>query len=222
MLLKKIGFLLISLFSAGSFAYTFNETSPVEEGEEVVATGLKIGDAWVLADRKMPSTSGDLVSLKSLSKDKGLLVIFSCNTCPFVVGNGDSEGWEGRYNGLAEKAADLNIGSVLVNSNEAKRPGDDSLEEMIKHAKDANYSMTYALDKESELANAFGAKTTPHVYLFNNEGSLVYMGAIDDNNGSAADVEKHYLIDAMNELAKGEAISTPSTRPLGCSIKRVK
>ena len=122
MLLKKLGLLCISLFSAGTFAVNFNDT----------AEGLEIGSEAPLVNKKMTATDGNAYALADLKKDRGLLVIFSCNSCPFVVGRGDSEGWEGRYNGLAKHAQVANVGMVLVNSNAAKRTGDDSLSEMVK------------------------------------------------------------------------------------------
>ena len=127
-----------------------------------------IGEKSPMITAPMMGIDGQANTLLDLKGDNGLLVIFSCNTCPFVVGNGaKTEGWEGRYNGLAELAESLNIGMVLVNSNEAKRDGDDSFTEMKNHAKEAGYTMPYLVDEGSKLANACGARTTPHVYLYN-------------------------------------------------------
>ena len=123
-----------------------------------------IGEKAPMITAPMMGIDGNANTLLDLKGDKGLLVIFSCNTCPFVVGNGSkTEGWEGRYNGLAELAESLDIGMVLVNSNEAKREGDDSLAAMKEHAKEAGYTMPYVVDEGSKLANACGARTTPHV-----------------------------------------------------------
>ena len=161
-------------------------------------------------------------TLLDMKGDNGLLVIFSCNTCPFVVGNGTkTEGWEGRYNGLAELAESLNIGMVLVNSNEAKREGDDSFTEMKNHARDAEYAMPYVVDEGSKLANACGARTTPHVYLFDSNLQLAYRGSIDDNVNRANEVSEQYLEMAMTRMAEGKKIKTAETKAVGCSIKRV-
>ena len=162
-------------------------------------------------------------TLLNLKGDNGLLVIFSCNTCPFVVGNAHkTEGWEGRYNGLAELAETLNIGMVLVNSNEAKREGDDSLPAMKNHAMEAGYTMPYVVDEGSKLANACGARTTPHVYLYNSNLELAYRGAIDDNVNRAEEVKERYLDMAMRRMAEGKKIKTTETKAVGCSIKRVQ
>ena len=170
----------------------------------------------------MMGVDGQQHTLTSLRGDNGLLVVFSCNTCPFVVGNGTkTEGWEGRYNGLAELAESLNIGVVLVNSNEAKREGDDSFVAMKRHAAEAGYTMPYLMDEGSKLANACGARTTPHAYLYNKDMTLAYRGSIDDNVNRQEEVEENYLSVAMTRMAEGKKIKTQETKAVGCSIKRV-
>ena len=181
-----------------------------------------LGDKAPLVTSPMLGVDGEMHTLLNLKGENGLLVIFSCNTCPFVVGRGDkTEGWEGRYNGLAELAESLGIGMVLVNSNEAKRDGDDSLEEMKTHAESAGYTMPYVVDKGAELADACGARTTPHVYLYNRDLLLTYRGAIDDNVNRAEEVKEQHLQLAMTQMAANKKIKTQETKAVGCSIKRV-
>lgn len=185
---------------------------------------LEIGKKAPLSDRKMKDISEKEYSLNDLKKSNGLLVIFSCNTCPFVVGNAakDSDGWEGRYNEVHTAANKVGVGMVLVNSNEAFRGDQDSKSAMAAHARARGYTMPYVIDQNHQLADAFGALTTPHVYLFDKNMELVYKGAIDDNVNSAADVKEPYLKNALKNLASGKKIAPNSTRQLGCSIKRVK
>lgn len=186
-------------------------------------SNLKLGANAPMQDYTMKDVSGDAVSLESAKGKKGLLVIFSCNTCPFVVGNGEkSEGWENRYNGVIDAANKAGIGSIIVNSNSAKREKGDSYQDMIKHAETNKYKGLYALDEKNALADAFGAKTTPHIFLFNDEMKLIYQGAIDDNVDSKKDVKVNYLSDAINAYSNGEEISVQETKPIGCSIKRFK
>ncbi|MEQ8325010.1 MAG: redoxin domain-containing protein [Vicingaceae bacterium] len=182
---------------------------------------LAIGEKAPMTNHGMKSTKGKTASLESLKKEKGLLVIFSCNTCPFVIGNEKGEGWQGRYNELFELATSHNIGGVLVNSNEAKRDKGDSFKDMMNQAKDQNYQVDYVLDTDHLLADAFGAKTTPHIYLFDKDMKLVYKGAIDDNNASAAEVKEPWLKNALANLAASREIDPNTTRALGCSIKRL-
>lgn len=208
--------LLISLVCL----FTFVNCIPT--GEDVNPV-LEIGKKAPLVDNQMKDVSGKELSLKSEMKESGLLVIFSCNTCPFVIGKGDnSEGWEGRYNDVAAVAGKNGIGTILINSNEAKRDNGDGFEDMVARAKEYNYAMAYVEDKDHIMADAFGARTTPHVFLFNNKFELVYKGAIDDNNDSADEVEESWLKNALNNLAAGNTIDPNATRNIGCSIKRVK
>ena len=182
-----------------------------------------IGEKAPLVDNPMLGVDGTTHTLSDLNGDNGLLVIFSCNTCPFVVGNGTkTEGWEGRYNGLAELAASLNIGMVLINSNEAKREGDDSFAAMKNHAAEAGYTMPYVVDEGSKLADACGARTTPHVYLYNSNLELAYRGSIDDNVNRSEEVTERYLEMAMTRMAEDKKIKVQETKAVGCSIKRVK
>lgn len=182
---------------------------------------LKFGKKVPLTGELLENIDGNSHSLESLKKEHGLIVIFSCNTCPFVVGNEDFEGWEKQYNDLYDAAQKNGLGLVLINSNEAKRDGDDSLEKMKSHAAKANYKMHYLVDKNSELANAFGAKTTPHVFVINNESKLVYKGSIDNIWDSKRINLEPYLYETMAHLSEGKELKNNDTPPRGCSIKRL-
>ncbi|HMC98291.1 MAG TPA: redoxin family protein [Flavobacteriales bacterium] len=182
---------------------------------------LKPGDALPVPDLKMKDVTGKAVSLKELSGRNGLLVVFSCNTCPFVIGSEGSEGWEGRYPELAAFSQRMGVAMALVNSNEAKRSEGDGFADMQKHYKEKNYGGAYLLDVGHVAADAFGARTTPHVFLFDKDGKLVYKGAIDDSVGSAAAVKEPWLRNAITNLVEGKAIDPAVTRNVGCSIKRV-
>jgi hypothetical protein len=189
------------------------------EKGEILAIGAKAPST----NLKMQDVSGKSFSLKDIKMENGLLVIFSCNTCPFVIGNGSkSEGWEGRYPELAKLASMSGIGMALVNSNEAKRDGGDGMTDMKKRYKDQSLEGYYLLDENHILADAFGALTTPHVYLFDGDMKLIYKGAIDDSVDSSEGVKEAYLKNAIEAHLKGEKIEPNSTKQLDCSIKRVK
>lgn len=175
---------------------------------------LEIGDKATNTSVKMLGVSGQEMSLQDAMKANGVVLIFSCNTCPFV------KKWEGRYNGIKKWADDHEVGMVVVNSNYQKRDAGDSFADMKQHAKEHGYQFPYLVDKNSLLANAYGGQTTPHVFLFNKDFELVYKGAIDDNYDDASSVTKPYLKDAIAELAQGKKIAEAETRPVGCSIKR--
>lgn len=182
---------------------------------------FNLGDSAPLVDREMEDVSGKKMTLDGLKKEKGLLVIFSCNTCPFVVGSKSFPGWEQQYNEINAFANRYGIGMVLVNANEAKRDGDDSMAKMKDHAKKMKYEMPYVVDVNSELANALGAKTTPHVYYFDGNMKLVYMGAIDNSWDPTRTEDTHYLMNAIQQVSKGLDLKLTATAPKGCSIKRL-
>ena len=210
-MLRKLTF--TALFSGLMFALS----APLSAQDE-----LAIGDKAPLTEFKMTNIDGQDWSLVDLAGENGTLVIFTCNTCPFVVGReGRSEGWEGRYNEVIAFARENGIGSVLVNSNEAKRKGDDSLEEMKQHAREAGYIAPYVVDAGHKLADGFGARTTPHIYLFDGDFRLVYRGSIDDSVNSAADVKESYLEDAITKMVAGKKVKPAITKAIGCSIKRM-
>jgi hypothetical protein len=203
---------LVLLVAIAAFSFK-SETNPILDlGAKAPETKLEMADV-----------SGENITLESVAQKNGLLVIFSCNTCPFVIGNGTkTEGWEGRYPGIAEMAMKNDIGMVLVNSNEAKRSAGDSMEDMKKRYAEKNLKGYYVLDENHKLADAFGALTTPHVYLFDGDMKLIYKGAIDDSVDSSKDVKQAYLENAIKAHVNGKKIDPASTKQLGCSIKRVK
>ena len=179
----------------------------------LLAGDLEIGSTMPLKDLELADISGKNITLANAKGDAGTLVVFSCNTCPWVIR------WEDRYVSLANTYAQKGIGMIAVNSNAARFGGEDSLEEMLEHAKNKGYNFPYAQDPESELATAFGATKTPHIYLFNGDDKLVYRGAIDDNAKNAKKVDVPFLANAIDALLAGNPINPQTTKALGCSIK---
>jgi glutathione peroxidase-family protein len=180
------------------------------------AKELDLGSILPLGDIKMADISGKDVSLNDAKGKNGLLVIFSCNTCPWVIA------WEDRYVELAETYKDKGVGIVAINSNEKQFETVDSMEEMQAHAKEQGYNFYYTMDNGSKLASEFGATRTPHIYLFDKKDKLVYRGAIDDNARKPDQVENTYLADAIDNMLTGSAIDPAATKALGCAIKFAK
>ncbi|MFL2571004.1 MAG: redoxin domain-containing protein [Parvicellaceae bacterium] len=210
--MKKILLPILIIASIGSFSFLNKDA----------IKSIEIGTSAPMSELEMKDVSNENVSLSTLKKENGLLVIFSCNSCPFVVGNEKTEGWEGRYNELFDLSQENKIGMVLVNSNEAKRETADSFIRMKERSKKMNYKANYILDKNNKLADAFGASTTPHVFLFNKDLKLVYKGAIDDAVSSKKEVKEKWLYDALSNLGQGKKINPSTTRNSGCSIKRAQ
>lgn len=203
----KKGFIVLTLLVACGFLLSFINNSLTKE--------ITIGSPIPMADLQMHDVSGKDVSLNMAKTSKGLLVIFSCNTCPYVVLS------EKRIKEITDNCKKQDIGCIIVNSNEAQRSEDDSFEEMLKYATLQKYSSYYVVDAKSQLADAFGATRTPQCFLFNSKG-LLYKGAIDDNVKDATLAKDHYLKNAIEALLKNETPKMQETKSIGCTIKRVE
>ena len=179
-----------------------------------VSDVLPIGASIPKADLKMKDISGKEVTLKDAKKKNGLLVMFSCNTCPWVIKN------QSRTIDIANYAISNDIGVILLNSNEGQRDDADSFAEMKEYASNQGYKWYYAVDANNILADEFGANRTPEVFLFNAEGKHVYHGAIDDNPGDASSVNRKHLKVAIDETVNGKDVSVKESRSMGCAIKR--
>ena len=179
----------------------------------IQAKELDLGSGLPLEEVKMMDITGKEVSLGEAKGENGLLVIFSCNTCPWVIK------WEDRYVELAKKYQSKGVGVIALNSNETTFGSVDSMDKMKVHAKEKGYNFYYAMDNGAKLAREFGATRTPHVYLFNAENQLVYRGAIDDNANNQKKVKKPNVADAIDAMLTGNTIKYASTKALGCGIK---
>ncbi|WP_440998836.1 thioredoxin family protein [Fodinibius sp. SL11] len=203
--LQNLLYVFIILSAVGLLAFL-----PVENHN---TDRLEIGAKAPLADVEVTDISGEKLTLAEVAGKNGLLVNFSCNTCPWV------EAWEDRYNPIVNMAEENGIGVIMLNPNAAIRDKGESMEDMQARAKSSNYNFYYALDEQAKLAEAFGATRTPDIFLFNSDMELVYTGAIDDNAKSAKNVEQPYLKNAIQNLVAGKEINPKTTKALGCTIK---
>lgn len=211
---KLLNMKKVILFLVASVALAFHG------GHEETDSKLHIGDIVPMKDASFKFIDDSESTLTKMKGEKGLLVVFTATSCPFVVGSEGQDGWQGRYNEVDALAKEAGVEMILVNSNVARRESSDTKEKMQSQSKEQSYTMPMMIDNGSELADAFGAKTTPHVFLFDGNMKLIYTGAIDDNVKSAKDVKETYLKDALNAHKAGKEIKTKSTRAVGCSIKR--
>ncbi len=203
----KKGIVFILILIACGITLSFINSSNFEE--------LAINAAIPEADTKMKDVSGKEMSLNEVKTGKGLLVVFSCNTCPYVKLS------ESRLKEYSDFCLANGIGCVFVNSNEAQRSEEDSFDAMVKYYGEQKLKCAYTVDTKSKVANAFGATRTPQCFLFNAKG-LVYKGAIDDNVKDPAGAKAFYLKDALNALLKGQNPSMQETKSIGCTIKRAE
>ncbi|MFT4024147.1 MAG: thioredoxin family protein [Flavihumibacter sp.] len=198
--MKSLLYLFLAAFAGMAFRST---ADPLPIGSPIPAAGVKMKDV-----------SGKILSLHDVKTTQGLLVMFSCNTCPYVMKNQERTIQTGTY------AGEKNIGFIVVNSNEGSRPGDESYKAMQAYARAQGYQWPYSVDSNNELADAFGASRTPEVFLFDAKGRLVYRGAIDDSPADPSKVTRQHLKMAMDEMLSGKAVSVTESRSVGCGIKR--
>ncbi|HWB21430.1 MAG TPA: thioredoxin family protein [Gaiellaceae bacterium] len=160
----------------------------------------------------LPGVDGQLHTLESYGDAAILVLIQSCNHCPYVLA------WEGRMKAIQSDYADRGVRLVAFNSNDANYKPADSFEEMVKHAADGNFNFDYLHDEDQSLAKALGAERTPEVFVFDRERKLVYHGAIDDNRDET-EVGSNYLRDALGALLEGHEPAVAETPPVGCTVK---
>jgi peroxiredoxin len=179
---------------------------------QLALAGLNIGDAIVDADIKMKNIDGAMVSINDIRGEKGTLVIFSCNHCPFV------KGWQKTMVKIGNTYHKQGIGVVFINSNDLSTKG-DSFKEMQGLAKQEDYKFPYVVDDTSNVARNFGATKTPDVFLFDASGKLVYKGAIGEGGRTPTPGGATWLKDSLDALLAGNEIPRQETKAVGCSIK---
>ncbi len=176
-----------------------------------MAFTLEIGA--VAPDFSLPATDGKTYSLADFADADALVVFFTCNHCPYVVGSDEVT------RATAEKFADKGVAFIGINSNsEITHPTDD-FDNMVLRMEEQDFPWVYARDKSQEVALAYGALRTPHFYVFDADRKLVYTGRGIDNPREADKATVNDLDNALTELLAGQAISTPLTNPLGCNVK---
>ena len=176
-----------------------------------VGEGLNVGDT--APDFKLKNIDGQMMSLSSIDDVNGYIVVFTCNTCPFSVK------YEDRIIEANKKYAPMGYPVVAINPNDANRRPGDSFAEMKVRAKDKGFDFPYLHDATQEVAIAYCATHTPHVYLLDKDRKVQYIGAIDNNANDAADADEFYLSDAVSALKAGKKPSPDFTKALGCTIK---
>ncbi|HSD11699.1 MAG TPA: thioredoxin family protein [Candidatus Binatia bacterium] len=174
---------------------------------------LNIGDPLAEKAVRMKAADGRDVSIGDVAGQKGTLVLFTCNACPWV------KAWETRIAELGNEYRKQGIGVIAVNSNDPSVVKEDGFEVMEQRAKERGFEFPYAVDEGSKLARAYGASRTPEAFLFDAEGKLVYHGTIDDNAQQPNDVKQRYLRDALQAVVDGKPVPEKETKSLGCTIK---
>ncbi len=163
--------------------------------------------------KNLPGVDGKKHSLSDYAANKALVVVFSCNHCPYV------QAYEDRIMALQKEFGSKGAHFVAINANDAVGYPGDSFENMVKRAKERNFNFDYLRDEDQSVAKAYGATHTPHLFVFDADRKLAYTGKIDDNWQEPAKATAHYLRDALAALVDGKKPPLNETFAIGCTIK---
>jgi len=180
----------------------------------LATNNLKIGSP--APDFNLSGVDGKKYALNSFADKKALIVIFSCNHCPYV------QAYEDRIKQIQSDYAGKGVSVVAINSNEDKGYPEDSFENMKKRSAEQKFNFPYLRDDDQSVAHSYDATHTPEIFLFDTERKLAFHGKIDDNWQEPNKVQNHYLRNALDELLAGKEISVPETFTIGCTIKWIK
>jgi peroxiredoxin len=164
-------------------------------------------------DFRLPSTDGKEYSLASFDKYKYLVIFFTCNHCPYVVGSDEVT------RATVNKFHDKGVGFVGINSNSENTYPEDSFPNMVERMKTHKFPWVYLHDKTQEVAKSYGALRTPHFYVFDEKRKLVYTGRGVDSPKDISKITINNLDMALGELTSGKPVSVPMTNPIGCNVK---
>ena len=176
-----------------------------------MAFTLEIGKKAI--DFQLPATDGKTYSLDSFKEAKFLVVFFTCNHCPYVIGSDEVT------RRTAERFENAGVVFVGINSNSKNTYAEDDFEHMVERMNEHHFPWKYLYDESQETALAYGALRTPHFYVFDAQRTLVYTGRGVDNPKDASKISVNDLARTLEELTQGKKVSVPVTNPIGCNVK---
>jgi len=183
----------------------------------MLCAGLKPGDN--AKEFTLKNVGGTEVSLSDYGDQKGVILVFTCNPCPFA------QAYEKRIIQLHQKYAKQGFPVIAINPNDEILSPEDTMEKMMERAKEGDYPFPYLKDETQEVYKAYGASRTPHVYLLErvkDSFKVAYIGSVDDNAMNAAGVTKRYLEEAIAAVQSGNSPVPATTKAIGCTIKAKK
>jgi peroxiredoxin len=172
---------------------------------------LQIGDP--APSFSLPGIDGRTHSLDGLSDKPVLVVVFSCNHCPYV------QAYEDRLVAIQRDYAGRGVQVIAINSNDDVNYPEDGFEQMVARARDKGFNFPYLRDASQAVARAYGATHTPQLFVFDRARRLRYMGKIDDNWQNPQAVTRRYLRDVLDALLSGRDPAEAQTHAIGCTIK---
>ena len=172
---------------------------------------LQIGDQ--APDFELPATDGGTYRLSDFDDAQVLVIFFTCNHCPYVLGSDEVT------RQTAEQFMPQGVRFVGINSNSANTYPTDSFEHMVERMDTHQFPWLYLHDESQDVALAYGALRTPHFYVFDQSRKLVYTGRGVDNPRDTSKMTVNDLESALREHLAGKRVSAPVTNPIGCNVK---
>lgn len=172
---------------------------------------LQLGDK--APDFNLPATDGKNYKLADFAGADLLVIFFTCNHCPYVIGSDEVT------RKSAERFAAHNVRFVGINSNSVNTYANDSFGHMAERMKEHQFPWVYLRDESQKVALAYGALRTPHFYVFDKERKLVYCGRGVDSPRDTSKMTVNDLDNALQDLVEGRAPTVPLTNPIGCNVK---
>lgn len=164
-------------------------------------------------DFKLPAADGRTYTLKDFSDADVLVVFFTCNHCPYVIGSDEVT------RKTALKFQSQGVRFVGINSNSPNTYAEDSFDNMVKRMAEQQFPWTYLYDRSQDVARAYGALRTPHFFVFDKHRKLVYTGRGVDSPRDTSKMTVNDLDNALTEHLAGKPITKPVTNPIGCNVK---
>ncbi len=164
-------------------------------------------------DFTLPATDGRSYQLSDFKDDRVLVLFFTCNHCPYVIGSDEVT------RKTAEKFALHGVRFAGINSNSKNTYREDDFEYMVARMKEHNFPWLYLYDESQDIARAYGALRTPHFFVFDADRKLIYTGRAVDNPRDTGTMTVNDLERALEEHVAGNTVSVPLTNPIGCNVK---
>lgn len=176
-----------------------------------MAFTLQLGDT--APDFELPATDGKTYRLSDFDAADTLVVFFTCNHCPFVLGSNEVT------RATAERFMPQGVAFVGINANSENTHPNDDFAHMVEQMEKEAYPWVYLRDKPQDVARAYGGLRTPHFYVFDRNRKLVYTGRGVDSPRDVSKMTVNDLANALEEHVAGKPVSVPLTNPIGCNVK---
>lgn len=176
-----------------------------------MAFTLQLGDK--APDFKLPATDGTTYQLSDFDDSNVLVIFFTCNHCPYVIGSDEIT------RQTVDKFSAQGVKFFAINSNSINTHPEDDFDHMVTRMKENNFPWINSYDESQDIAKAYGALRTPHFFVFDRDRKLIYTGRGVDNPRETDKLTINDLENALSDYLKGNPVSVPLTNPIGCNVK---